>query len=153
MSLVKITRGNRNYTWQILPGLRLLLSDIPEVDSHKTEASAGGGVRKRKKEKKKKRSNVIKWMLTLFVSEIWRCVSLSLGRRRSELNPGRVARVCRERVYTCRGPRWRREWTADVQLICQAGTLIVPTDVCPRPGPRHAFWQRFSVTPRACCTV
>lgn len=67
---VKITRGIWNYMWQILPGLRLLLSDIPEVVSHKTIASAGGRLKK---------SYVINWMLTLFMSEIWHHVSLSLN--------------------------------------------------------------------------
>lgn len=57
MSLVKITRGNRNYMRQILPGLRLLLSPTAEVAPHK---AAGGRVGT---------CLVITWMLTLFMSE------------------------------------------------------------------------------------
>lgn len=88
---VKITRGIWNYTWQILPGLKLLLSYITEVVSHKTVASAvGTGGEK---------SHVINWILTLFMSEIQHRVSLSLDQRRSEW-------TLRKPIFVCLHTSW-----------------------------------------------
>lgn len=66
MCLVKITRGNRNYMRQILPGLRLLLSAPPEVAPHK---AAGG--RAGKMSCNKVNANLVhEWNIALICEEV-----------------------------------------------------------------------------------